>query len=88
MSFGMKEGKEIGPKTDFLGDVYVCLDQAKRQAQEYKVLFSEEIYRLVAHGILHLLGYEHKTKKQREEMKEKEEYFISRMTETRLGGGR
>ena len=76
LSFGMKEGKRIGLEINYLGDVYVCLDQAKRQAKEYKVPFTEEVYRLVAHGILHLLGYEHKTKKQKEKMEKKKNILL------------
>jgi probable rRNA maturation factor len=79
LSFGMEEGKKIGLELNYLGDVYVCLDQAKRQAKEYEIPFVEEVYRLVTHGILHLLGYEHKTKKQTERMKSKEDLFIAQV---------
>ena len=79
LAFGMREGEQIGLEIDYLGDVYVCLDQAKRQAKEYDVSLIEEVHRLVAHGILHLLGYEHKTKKQKEKMKKLEDYFIAQM---------
>lgn len=77
LSFGMREGKGIGLEQNYLGDVYVCLDQAKRQAKEYEIPFVEEVYRLITHGILHLLGYEHKTKRQTERMKKKEELFVA-----------
>lgn len=77
LSFGMKEGKKIGLETDYLGDVYVCLSQAKRQAREYRIPFAQETHRLVAHGILHLLGYNHNTKKQGDKMKKREDYFIA-----------
>ncbi len=77
LSFGMNEGKKIGLETHHLGDVYICLDQAKRQARQYQVSCTEEIDRLVAHGILHLLGYDHRTKKQKQLMQRKEEYFMA-----------
>ena len=41
------------------GDVYVGLEQATRQAKENRVPRSEELVRLVVHGTLHLLGYDH-----------------------------
>jgi probable rRNA maturation factor len=42
------------------GDVYVGVDQAKRQAKEHRVPRDEELVRLVVHGTLHLLGYDHR----------------------------
>ena len=52
LSFNMNEGK-------LLGDVVVCPSVAKMNARKYNVSFNAEIARLVAHGILHLLGYDH-----------------------------
>ena len=42
-----------------LGDVYVCMDQASRQAREYEISLDEELVRLVIHGVLHGLGHDH-----------------------------
>lgn len=42
-----------------LGDVYVGLDQARRQAAEAGVSLREELVRLVVHGTLHVLGLDH-----------------------------
>ena len=42
-----------------LGDVYVGLDQARRQAAEAGVSLREELVRLVVHGTLHVLGWDH-----------------------------
>ncbi len=42
-----------------LGDIVINLHQAKRQAEEYGATVFEEVKRLLIHGILHLLGYEH-----------------------------
>lgn len=44
---------------DFLGEVYISLDRAREQAKEYGVDEKEELRRLVVHGLLHLLGYNH-----------------------------
>lgn len=40
------------------GEVYVNLDRAKQQAEEYNVSFANEVARLVIHGTLHLIGYD------------------------------
>lgn len=45
---------------DFLlGDVVISLDTAKRQAKEFNCTVKAELQRLLVHGLLHLLGYEH-----------------------------
>jgi probable rRNA maturation factor len=42
-----------------LGDVYIGLDQAVRQAREHRVNLREELLRLAVHGTLHVMGYDH-----------------------------
>lgn len=42
-----------------LGDVYLGVDQARRQADEHGVPVAEELVRLAVHGTLHVLGHEH-----------------------------
>jgi probable rRNA maturation factor len=42
-----------------VGDVYIGVDQARRQAEEHGVPFDEEILRLTIHGALHVLGWTH-----------------------------
>ena len=41
------------------GDVYVCVDQASRQAKEHEIPLDEELVRLVVPGALHVLGHDH-----------------------------
>lgn len=43
----------------FLGDIVINLQQAKRQAIYNKSTFYDEISRLLIHGLLHLVGYDH-----------------------------
>lgn len=47
------------PGLPLLGDIYVGVDQARRQADEFGVTFEEELVRLVVHGVLHILGWLH-----------------------------
>ncbi len=77
LSFGMKEGKNMGIDYPSLGDVYVSLDQAKRQAKERRIGLKEEVSRLVIHGLLHLFGYDHKNRKQAKIMEEKQEAYLN-----------
>ena len=51
-----------------LGDIYICVDQAKRQAEEYGHPLDREMRFLFVHGLLHLLGYDHMNKEDEEIM--------------------
>lgn len=51
-----------------LGDIYICVDQAKRQADEYGHSLDREMRFLFVHGLLHLLGYDHMRKEDEEIM--------------------
>ncbi len=52
LSFNMNEGR-------MLGDIMICPSEARKNAKEYGSSFSAEIERLFAHGLLHLLGFDH-----------------------------
>lgn len=53
ISFSLGDGDEL------LGDIYVGMPQARRQAEELDVALDEELVRLAIHGALHVLGYDH-----------------------------
>jgi rRNA maturation RNase YbeY len=63
------------------GDVFISLDTAKKNAKKYGVTVNEELARLVTHGTLHVLGYDHMKVKDEREMEAKTvkymKYFIS-----------
>lgn len=42
-----------------IGDIYICPDVARTNAKAEKVSLREELDRLVVHGVLHVLGYDH-----------------------------
>lgn len=44
-----------------LGEIMISLDKIEEQAKENNVTFEDELYYLVSHGILHLLGYDHQS---------------------------
>lgn len=76
LSFSFKEDKNTKAKGSLLGEVYISVNRARKQARYYDATLDQELKRLVAHGVLHLLGYEHKTRKDLEKMREKEEKHI------------
>ena len=51
-----------------IGDIYINLNKAKQQAKEYGHSTKREFCFLAVHGFLHLLGYDHITEPQEEEM--------------------
>jgi probable rRNA maturation factor len=59
ISFAMQEGEGLGVQPDLLGDVVISADTATRDADDAGVSFESELYFLLLHGILHLLGYDH-----------------------------
>ncbi len=82
MAFAGKGGQGKIPEecleSTFLGDIAISTDKAAENARIYKVPFDEEIYRYVAHGILHLIGYDDWTKKERDIMKRKEDELLQK----------
>lgn len=60
-----------------MGEVYISVDTALRQAKEYKVSLLNELQRLAIHGTLHLLGYNDTNKSDREKMKELENKYLN-----------
>jgi len=59
------------------GDIYISIDRARENAKEYKDSLTNEIRRLMIHGVLHLMGYRDKSREEREQMRAKEEYYLS-----------
>ena len=77
LSFPM--GEEVGGWR-LLGDVVISLDTAKVQASEFSLSLEEEIKRLLIHGIVHLLGYDHELGPEEEEkFREMEEFIQSKI---------
>ena len=62
-----------------LGDVVVALEQARRQASLYEHSFERELAYLAAHGILHLLGYDHEDEAERLHMRAREEEILAEL---------
>lgn len=70
VSFAMEDNDQFYvegmPRT--LGDIFISVDHAKKQAEEYGHSLRREMCFLFTHGILHLLGYDHMTDEQEKEM--------------------
>lgn len=58
------------------GEVYVSLEQARKQASEYGVSYEEEIIRLVTHGVLHLIDWTHENDEAQRSMENETEKLV------------
>ena len=58
------------------GDIYISIERVRENAILFNQLFEDEINRVIIHGILHLLGYKDKTKKEKLLMRTKEDYYL------------
>ena len=63
----------------FIGSIAVCEKRAAEQAEEYGHSYERELYYLVTHGIMHLLGYDHMAEEDKAEMRRKEEAVLSKL---------
>ncbi len=78
ISFALEDGDE-NINFEFgrlLGDIYICVDKMKEQAEEYGHSILREQGFLTVHGLLHLLGYDHMTKEEEKIMFEKQELIL------------
>lgn len=60
------------------GDILISIDRIKDNAKIYKASFFNELKRVMAHGLLHLIGYNDKTEKEINLMRDKENYYLSK----------
>ncbi len=80
LSFPLCEIVEIGDKTcKEIGEVFLCVPQIKKQAIDYGVCFEEEFCRMLTHGVLHLLGFDHQNKKEAKKMFDLQEQIVKKL---------
>lgn len=60
-----------------LGDVFICPTVVRRQAAELEVDITEELALIVTHGVLHLLGYDHTSEAEAEQMGAREQQLLA-----------
>lgn len=70
ITFDYSEGQVVS------GDIFISTERVADNANIFNRTFQEELLRVMAHGILHLLGYNDKTKDQVKVMRNKEEEMI------------
>ncbi len=58
------------------GEVYICVDVAEEQANNYNVSLSNELFRLAIHGTLHLCGYDDDNEENKSKMRDLENLYL------------
>lgn len=62
------------------GEIFISTERILENAAELKVDFSHELHRVLIHGILHLIGFDDSTEREKEEMREREQISLSLLT--------
>lgn len=77
LAFAMSEGEGGDLEGRVLGDVVISLDTASRQARQAGRTISSEVTMLLAHGLLHLLGFDHRTAAEERRMKARTDALVA-----------
>jgi len=67
LSFAIKEG-EYSLDSNEWGDIFISIPYIKAQAKRVKVVYKEELFRMLIHGTLHLVGHDHTKPKEAKKM--------------------
>jgi rRNA maturation RNase YbeY len=71
-------GKEdFESEKDLMGEIYISFERAVEQAMEQEIPIKEEVVKLLIHGVLHLMGYDHENESDSEKMRKKEDFYRS-----------
>ena len=73
ITFNYNIGRQIN------GDICISCDRVAENASKYKTVFSEEIARVMVHGVLHLCGYKDSTEQEKIEIRAKENFYLSEL---------
>lgn len=80
LTFPAWEGEAIAaPPDGYLGDIAICVDRAKEQAEAFGHSLAREYAFLAVHGTLHLLGYDHVQPEEEARMRSKQQKILESM---------
>lgn len=66
------------------GDLFISAERIKDNAAKFGASFLEELYRVIFHGVLHLIGYNDKTEEEQKMMRQKENFYLAKVDFKRL----
>jgi probable rRNA maturation factor len=64
-------------KGEIEGEIYISVDRVRDNAKSFDTNFQTELHRVIIHGVLHLIGFNDKTKREEAVMREKEDSYLS-----------
>jgi probable rRNA maturation factor len=79
IAFPMREGQFANLNPHLLGDVVISVETAHKEAEESKISLENRFRQLLAHGILHLLGYNHVETEEAQRMETKTNELLNRI---------
>ena len=71
ITFNYVEGNKIS------GDLFISIERIKENSEIFETSWNKELYRVIFHGVLHLIGYNDKTDDETKVMREKEDLYLS-----------
>ena len=74
ISFDYSLGKVVS------GDIYISVERVDENAKDRSIDFSDELHRIMVHGLLHYIGYKDKSEAEIRAMRKKEDYYLSLWT--------
>lgn len=78
LSFPLFEREDI-PEEGMLGDIIICVERVKEQAEDFNHSEERELIYLTVHSLLHLLGYDHIEEDDKLEMRTKEKEIMKKL---------
>jgi rRNA maturation RNase YbeY len=64
-------------KNTISGDLFISIDRIKDYSKKNNLPFVNELHRVIVHGVLHLCGFNDKTEKEKEKMRQLEDHFLN-----------
>ena len=62
------------------GDIFISVERVLDNSNDFNVTFEQELNRVIIHGHLHLMGYKDKTEEDQVTMRNKEDYYLSKIS--------
>jgi probable rRNA maturation factor len=78
ITFNYSEGRVVS------GDLFISLDRIRDNAKMFNVHYLAELERVVYHGVLHMVGYDDKSKEEAKRMRSREDYYIEKFGRSQL----
>jgi probable rRNA maturation factor len=60
------------------GDIFISIERVRENAAKFGISETDELHRVIIHGVLHLLGYKDKTPVTKQKMTQKEDFYLNK----------